>query len=87
MRKKYTGRKLPQPNVRFRTADQLGDLTPADLRGIICNPVYAGLGPFPAIVSDEEWVTAAARAIREDGAEQFLVNLLHVLRATFADES
>jgi hypothetical protein len=54
MRKNYTSRKIPRPNVRFRTADQIGDLTPADLRGIIGNPVYAGLGPFPAIVSDED---------------------------------
>jgi hypothetical protein len=53
---------------------------------LICNPVYAGFRPFPALISDEEWVAAAARMIERDGAEQFLVNLLHILRQTFAND-
>lgn len=28
-----------------------------------CNPVYAGFGPFPALVPDEQGVAAAAKAI------------------------
>jgi hypothetical protein len=52
---------------------------------MIANPVYAGLGPFPPLVDDEQWVRAAVKAIEEDGAEQFLVNLLFVLRATFGE--
>ena len=53
---------------------------------MVCNPVYAGFVPFPALVSDEQWVAAAAKAIEKEGAEQFLVNLLHVLRETFAED-
>lgn len=55
----------------------------AEVRGMICNPIYAGLGPFPQMVTDEEWVAVAAMFIKKEGTEQFLVNLLHVLRQTF----
>ena len=44
---------------------------------MVYNLVYAGFGSFPALVSDEQWVTAAATAIKKEGAEQFLANLLY----------
>jgi len=56
-----------------------GDFTVEEIRGLIANPVYAGIGPFPQVVPDEEWIRSAAKAIRVDGPEQFLVNMLHVL--------
>jgi hypothetical protein len=87
MSKNTSGRKLPSPNAQFRSPDQMGNMAPADIRGMICNPVYAGLGPFPQMVSDEEWVAAAAMFIKKEGTEQFLVNLLHVLRQTFPQPS
>ena len=83
MSKNTSGRKLPSSNVKFRLANETGDFTPAEVRGMICNPIYAGLGPFPQMVSDEEWVAAAAMFIKKEGTEQFLVNLLHVLRESF----
>ena len=86
MSKKSNSRKLPRPNAAFRTNDQTGDITPAEVRGMVCNPVYAGMGPFPALVSDEQWVAAAATVINKEGAEQFLVNLLYVLRQTLAED-
>ena len=86
MSKKSGSRKLPPPNAAFRSNEQTGDFTPAEVRGMVCNPVYAGFGPFPAVMSDEQWVAAAAMAIQKEGAEQFLVNLLYVLRETFAEE-
>lgn len=46
--------------------------------------LYVGFGLFPALVLDEQWLAAAVNAIKPEGAEQFLVNLLHVLRQTFA---
>lgn len=74
---------LPRPTASFVSSDGLGPMTEDKVRGIICNPIYAGLGPFPRMISDAEWVRSAATAIDEDGAEQFLVNLLNVLRKTF----
>jgi len=84
MTKKSSQRKLPLPNAVFRASNQTGYITPAEIRGMVSNPVYAGMGPFPALVSDEEWVAAAAQAIKKEGTEQFLVNLLYVLRQTLA---
>jgi hypothetical protein len=86
MTKKSSNSKLPRPNAAFRSNDQTGDITPAEIRGMVCNPVYAGMGPFPALVSDEQWVAAATTAINKEGAEQFLVNLLYVLRQTLAED-
>ncbi|MCB8944341.1 MAG: hypothetical protein H6658_11375 [Ardenticatenaceae bacterium] len=86
MSKKPGNSKLPRPNAAFRTNDQTGDITPAEIRGMVCNPVYAGMGQYPAVVSDEQWVAAATAAINKEGAEQFLVNLLYVLRQTLALE-
>lgn len=79
-------KKMPQPNVTFRASLEGGELTPADILGMICNPVYAGVGPYPALMSDEEWVAAAATAIRKEGPEQFLVNMLYMLRKSLGDK-
>ena len=53
---------------------------------MVSNPVYAGTDKFPQIVPDEESIKAAVVSIRKEGAEQFLVNLLHMLRETTKNE-
>lgn len=83
MSKNMSGRKLPAPNAKLRLVNETGEFTPEEVRGLVCNPIYAGMGPYPKMLSDEEWVAAAAMAIKKQGAEQFLVNLLHVLRQAF----
>ncbi len=75
---------LPRPNVVMATQKPS---TEAEVAGTLCNPIYAGVGPFPAIIPEEKWVQAAAMRIREDGADQFLVNMLHVLRASFGSNA
>jgi hypothetical protein len=78
-----TGKKpLPKPTVKI---DVEGDMTEANVRAMLCNPIYAGIADFPRMVEDEQWIRAAARGIQEAGAEQWLVNMLHVLRASLAD--
>jgi hypothetical protein len=72
-------RALPQVTVAFATNEDAGQLTEAQVAGMICNPIYAGMGPYPALVSDEEWVRTAATMIQKEGAEQYLVNMLHML--------
>ncbi|MEW6743486.1 MAG: hypothetical protein AB1486_12085 [Planctomycetota bacterium] len=72
---------LPAPNVVVaRSGTPMHELTPEAVKGMLVNPIYAGIGPFPPLVDDETWVRAAARLIEEEGVEQFLVNLLYVLR-------
>jgi hypothetical protein len=59
--------------------------SPEEIRGFLCNPIYAGIPPYPAVVRDEQWVKAALKLIKEEGAEQFLVNLLHLLRGSMEE--
>jgi hypothetical protein len=51
---------------------------------MICNSIYAGIPPYQQIVSDRMWVSSAITAIEEQGAAQFLVNMLTVLRTSMA---
>jgi hypothetical protein len=74
---------LPRRTAKYITDPQ--QMSEAVIRGMICNPIYTGIPPFERIVSDEVWVRSAAQLIKEEGAEQFLVNLLYVLRRSMAD--
>jgi hypothetical protein len=78
------GADLPQPNAEVRLSGDDGEWTAEQVRGIICIPIYAGVGPFPQLVDDKAWVRAAARCIDTEGKEQFLVNMLSLLRESFA---
>jgi hypothetical protein len=79
---------LPAPNVVVaRSGTPMHELSPAAVKGILVNPIYTGVGPFPRLVEDEAWVRACAKLIETEGADQFLVNLLHVLRACFQEEA
>ena len=42
---------------------------------IICNPVYAGIPPFPAIVDDKTWIAAGVKMVENVGLRQYLVNV------------
>jgi len=78
---------MKKPNVRVRRSEESGPMTEADIRGMICNPIYAGVGPYEALVPEEQWVKVMARMIKTDGPEQVLVNMLHVLRHSFSNET
>jgi hypothetical protein len=72
---------LPRPNVEWvRSGTPNTDMTEAGVRGILVNPLNAGAGPFPPLVSDGEWVAACKLLLEQDTPEQFLVNLLFILR-------
>lgn len=76
---------MKNPNVEFRQNGDKRPMTEAVIRGIICNPIHTGIGPFPRTIPDVDWVAAAGQQITSDGAEQFLVNMLAMIRASFAD--
>ena len=78
---------LPKVNVEFAVSGDLGKMTGAIVRSLFCNPIYVGIDGFPALIDDETWVRAASRMIREEGAEQFLVNMLYVLRQSLPPEA
>ena len=79
---------LPAPNVVVaRSGTPVDELSPEAVRGILINPIYAGVGPFPRLVQDDAWVRGCARMIEEEGAEQVLGNLLYVLRECLGNGS
>ena len=77
---------LPAPNVVVARSGTPDQLSPEAVKGILVNPIYTGVGPFPRLVEDAAWVRACAKLIEEEGADQFLVNLLYVLRECFQEE-
>lgn len=77
---------IPSANVTVKQSGDNTEWTEEQIRGVICNPIYAGIGPFPSYVSDEEWIKCATIQISNEGAEQFLVNLLYELRECFPKE-
>jgi len=51
---------LPTPNVTVaKSGTPVHELTPEDIRGVVVNPIYAGVGPFPRLVEDEAWFERA----------------------------
>ena len=78
---------LPKPDVEFvASGTKPEDITAAGAKGITMNPIYAGVAQFPPTVTDKDWVAACKTIIEEDGSEQFLVNMLALLRSTFGHE-
>jgi hypothetical protein len=72
---------LPPPNVSAKIKSHAA-MTQEEIRGVVCNPLYVGIGPCRQQISEQEWVRYAVQEISENSAEQFLVNLLYVLRQT-----
>jgi hypothetical protein len=53
-------KELPQPNVEWvRGGTPPAAMTAAGVKGILVNPLNAGAGPFPPLVSDAHWVGPA----------------------------
>jgi hypothetical protein len=45
---------LPAPNVVVaRSGTAMPELAPEAVKGILVNPIYTGVGPFPRLVQDE----------------------------------
>ena len=74
---------LPKVNAVQRESGDESPWTPEQVRGVISNPCYAGIGRYPPLVPEDAWIHTAARTIASEGAEQFLVNMLEMLRQSF----
>lgn len=59
---------------------------PDDVLKILVNPIYTGMGPYPSIITEEVWIQANIKAIKELGAEVYLHALLDVLHESFPRE-
>jgi hypothetical protein len=70
---------LPGPTVN--PEENAEGWTEADIRRVICNPLHALNGT----VTDSTWIGAAKKLIETEGLDQFLVNMLRVLRDEFIE--
>ena len=50
--------------------------TPDDVQEMLTNPVYAGVGPYPAIVEEEVWLKSNVRLIEEIGTRAVIESVL-----------
>ena len=67
----------PKPNARMKLTGSGLEFTEEEIRWMIANPAYAGIGPFPQLVADEQWIRVAAllarpAAIDDEGESQQL---------------
>ena len=49
---------------------------------MLTNPIYTGMGPYQAIVSDEQWLDANVRMIEEEGAKSVIESILKQFKDT-----
>ena len=80
--RRRTDEDIPLPNVSYpgeRGWDE-GELNEEMIGGLLCNPVYAGIPPFPAMIDDQTWINAGVKLAEEMGLRQYLVNVLYELK-------
>jgi hypothetical protein len=64
-------------------------LTVEDIKRIVSNPYYcieiheSMIGPHEPIVSEELWIKACTESIKQNGAENFLRNILENLKGNY----
>jgi hypothetical protein len=72
---------VPLPDAAYPGDRDWGeDWNEAMVAGMICNPVYAGIPPFPAMVDDKTWIAAGVTMVEAEGLRQYLVNVLYQLK-------
>lgn len=58
---------------------------PEDVENIVANPMYVGIGQYPRIISDEQWIAAFSQLMTEVGKAESLKLLIANLRKSFGD--
>ena len=53
------------------------------MQGVIDNPIYAGVGPYPAMISDAEWIAVQVKQMEREGEASTLRPIRQALPTTF----
>ena len=72
-------------NMLFMLKESLKELKihpQRDVRIEADNPAATGVGPFPRLISDEQWIWASAAKMRQQGVTPFMGDVLRKLRDT-----
>lgn len=59
--------------------------TADDVRKMLTNPVYAGMGLYPPIVAEDLWLASNVVRIAKEGAEAVVESVLMQFRETFPE--
>jgi len=59
--------------------------TPDDVRKMLTNPVYTGVGPYPAVIEEETWLKCNVRLIEETGTRDVVESILARFQEVFPD--
>lgn len=83
-RRRSKGR-VPLPDVSHPGDRDWNEEDPNEqmIGGVLCNPICAGIPPFPPMVSDQLWIAAGVKLVQEEGLRQYLVNVLYQLKKSF----
>lgn len=73
---------VPLPDVAYQgdrdwNADEWNEKM---VGGMLCNPVFAGVPPYEAIVDEPTWIAAGVKMVGNVGLRQYLVNVLYQLK-------
>ena len=60
--------------------------TENNIKDVITNPVYVGIGPYPQIIQDDVWIATAQKSLSQMGAKEFFGRMLRNLRLSFPTE-
>lgn len=52
------------------------------VREMLANPVYVGVGPYPAIVTNESWIKSFKSLVADIGLDEALALMLGALQKT-----
>jgi hypothetical protein len=59
--------------------------TAEDIRAILTNPVYTGIGPFPDLIDEETWMDVNVAIIAEEGAPEAIQYIVAQFEGSFPD--
>ena len=69
-----------------QVAEKLGEGSISEqIKTILCNPIYTGIGPYPSIVSDEKWIEVGVKLIEEIGIKEYLFNVFYCVEEYLGD--
>ncbi len=73
---------VPLPNVSYQGDRDWNEdgWNKEMVGGILCNPVFAGIPPFEAVIDEQAWIAAGVKMVENVGLRQYLVNVLYQLR-------
>jgi len=60
-----------------------GSWTSNDIRGVLHNPIYIGIGPYPALIDEATWIKAQEQTIKDEGTGAVLGQIRRLVEETF----